>query len=290
MLGAKSRKVEREQARSGAVRREPALGLPAHRWRTARAGRPRLAQYRPPAPARGRTDARAAAQGPSWREFLHQQTATVLACDSSPSRRSSLRRYYVLFFIELGSRRVQLAGCTISPTGARVTQQARNLSVISLPRADTVSDPRPRQQVQRLLRRGVPQRTDQGDPNADPGPAGKRNAERLCAPSGPSVSTGYSSSPPPRAPLPHPHESSGINPSSERLIEPERTPILAVLATRQRRRALGIDNGNPEVPRPRSARKPNSQPILTTPSPPSATQSLRKETASVPMLKRAAAL
>jgi transposase InsO family protein len=33
----------------------------------------------------------------------------------------------VLFFIELGSRRVHLAGCTASPSGDWVAQQARNL-------------------------------------------------------------------------------------------------------------------------------------------------------------------
>jgi hypothetical protein len=38
-----------------------------------------------------------------------------------------LRRYYVLFFIAHANRRVWLAGCSPNPTGAWVTQQARNL-------------------------------------------------------------------------------------------------------------------------------------------------------------------
>jgi transposase InsO family protein len=70
--------------------------------------------------------------GPSWREFLRQQAASVLACDFFTVETISLRRYYVLFFIELGSRRVHLAGCTTNPTGAWVTQQARNLSFTGL--------------------------------------------------------------------------------------------------------------------------------------------------------------
>jgi hypothetical protein len=37
-----------------------------------------------------------------------------------------------LFFIELENRRVHLAGCTTNPTGAWVTQQARNLSFTGL--------------------------------------------------------------------------------------------------------------------------------------------------------------
>jgi hypothetical protein len=40
-----------------------------------------------------------------------------------------LRRYYVLFFIELQTRRVHLAGATTNPEGQWVTQQARNLSL-----------------------------------------------------------------------------------------------------------------------------------------------------------------
>jgi hypothetical protein len=41
-------------------------------------------------------------------------------------------RIDILFFIELDSRRVHIAGCTTNPTGAWVTQQARNLSLTGL--------------------------------------------------------------------------------------------------------------------------------------------------------------
>src|SRR2546422_3100363 len=82
-----------------------------------------LAAGLPPAPRR---------DGPSWREFLRQQAASVLACDFFTVETITLRRYYVLFFIGLGSRRVHLAGCTTNPTGAWVTQQARNLSFTGL--------------------------------------------------------------------------------------------------------------------------------------------------------------
>jgi putative transposase len=70
--------------------------------------------------------------GPSWRQFLRQQAATMLACDFFTVETIALRRFYVLFFIELESRRVHLAGCTTNPTGAWVTQQARNLSFTGL--------------------------------------------------------------------------------------------------------------------------------------------------------------
>jgi putative transposase len=67
--------------------------------------------------------------GPSWREFLHTQAASIVACDFFTVESAFLRRYYALFFIAHSSRRVWLAGCTANPTGAWVTQQARNLGL-----------------------------------------------------------------------------------------------------------------------------------------------------------------
>src|SRR6059058_5806567 len=67
--------------------------------------------------------------GPSWREFLQAQAASIVACDFFTVESPFLRRYYALFFIAHGSRRVWLAGCTANPTGAWVTQQARNLGL-----------------------------------------------------------------------------------------------------------------------------------------------------------------
>jgi transposase InsO family protein len=67
--------------------------------------------------------------GPNWREFLKAQAAGIVACDFFTVESVFLRRYYVLFFIAHASRRVWLAGCTTNPTGAWVTQQARNFGL-----------------------------------------------------------------------------------------------------------------------------------------------------------------
>jgi putative transposase len=64
-----------------------------------------------------------------WREFLRQQAAVILECDFFTVETLWLRRFYVLFFIELSRRRVYLAGITANPDGAWVEQQARNLTM-----------------------------------------------------------------------------------------------------------------------------------------------------------------
>src|SRR6266540_3337688 len=63
----------------------------------------------------------------NWSEFLRQQAASILECDFLTVDTLFLKRFYVLFFIELATRRVRLAGITANPDGHWVTQQARNL-------------------------------------------------------------------------------------------------------------------------------------------------------------------
>jgi hypothetical protein len=66
-------------------------------------------------------------QEQSWAEFLRNQAASILECDFLTVHTLFLKRFYVLFFIELATRRVHIVGITTNPDGRWVTQQARNL-------------------------------------------------------------------------------------------------------------------------------------------------------------------
>jgi putative transposase len=57
----------------------------------------------------------------SWSEFLRAQASGIIACDFLTVDTVWLRRLYVLFFIGLGSRRVNFGGVTANPHGRWVT-------------------------------------------------------------------------------------------------------------------------------------------------------------------------
>jgi len=65
--------------------------------------------------------------GPSWSEFLKAQASGILARDYFTVETAFLSTLYVLFFIEVGTRRVHVVTSTRSPDAGYTTQQARNL-------------------------------------------------------------------------------------------------------------------------------------------------------------------
>jgi len=74
-----------------------------------------------PAPERKKTT--------TWREFIRSHRDLLVATDFFTAEvwtRSGLVTYYILFFIQVGSRTVHIAGLTPNPNEAWMTQMARN--------------------------------------------------------------------------------------------------------------------------------------------------------------------
>src|ERR1019366_2076059 len=75
----------------------------------------------------------------TWSEFIHAQAPHIVATDFFSVDTVLLRRLYVLFFIEVGRRRIWITGVTDHPNASWVTQQARNMA---LDLADAGFDPK----------------------------------------------------------------------------------------------------------------------------------------------------
>ena len=98
--------------------------------RVSRATIQRLLRIRrvPPGPLRSPT---------TWRRILRTQADTMLACDFlHVDCAVTLRRVYVFFVIDVGSRYVHVLGTTSNPDGAWTVQAARNFLMDLGERAD----------------------------------------------------------------------------------------------------------------------------------------------------------
>jgi hypothetical protein len=102
----------------------------------------------PPAPERRRTT--------TWSAFIRTHLALLAGTDFFTAEVFTLRglvTYYVLFFIHLESRRVDIAGITVHPDESWMQQMARNVTMQGMrcPSGPPLSPARSRHQVHPVL-------------------------------------------------------------------------------------------------------------------------------------------
>jgi len=76
-----------------------------------------------PAPERSRTT--------TWKEFLRQHWELIVAADFFTGEvwtRKGLRRFFILFFIDLPTRKVEIAGIAANANGLWMSQVGRNIT------------------------------------------------------------------------------------------------------------------------------------------------------------------
>ena len=110
------------------ARENPPVGIPTHRGRATQARHHGFQGKRRHHARQSRACSAPRREGPTWSQFLSAQAKGILATDFFHVDSVTLRRYYVLFVIEVDSSVLHLLGVTTNPAMAWVVQVARNFT------------------------------------------------------------------------------------------------------------------------------------------------------------------